>query len=267
MHIAQDQFRISIACFDGPLDLLLFLVRRAEVDIHNIPISQITDEYLEVLRHSATVDVEMAGEFLVMAATLIEIKSRALVPPELQVDNEQEQESEENNSDPKSDLIRQLLSFQRFRTASEHLESNRLSHALRYDISIGISTVPEVESEPSLELDDVHLLDLSDAYEHIASSIDFTRLGEHHVAFDDIPIELCQEDLIDRLQRNAEKKITLQSTFDGLLLAERVGMFLATLELVRLRQVSVFQEGADGSIMISLIDQSVTSDELSSEEE
>lgn len=266
MYIAQDQFRISLACFDGPLDLLLYLVRRAEVDVQNIPIAQITDEYLDVLRASAAVDVEMAGEFLVMAATLIEIKSRALVPPDQVAEDDQEQESPEDISDPKSELIRQLLSYQRFRTASELLETNRLSHALKFNVSIGISTIPEFAEEPTLELDDVHLLDLSDAYEHIASSIDFTRLGEHHVAFDDIPIELCQEDLLDRLQRNKESNITLQSTFVGLPLAERVGMFLATLELVRQRRVSVFQESADGSIVIALLEDPISDDELNSEE-
>jgi chromatin segregation and condensation protein Rec8/ScpA/Scc1 (kleisin family) len=80
MNMPQEQFRITIDAFDGPLDLLLYLVRRAEVDIHDIRISQITEEYLQVLRDGVSVDVEMAGEFLVMAATLIEIKSRSLVP-------------------------------------------------------------------------------------------------------------------------------------------------------------------------------------------
>ena len=132
MNPSQEQFRISIEAFDGPLDLLLYLVRRAEVDIHDIPISQITDEYLEILRVAASVDVEMAGDFLVMAATLIEIKSRSLVPPELMTEDEQHQDVEEMPTDPKGDLIRQLLAYQRFRTASEQLESMRLSFTNRF---------------------------------------------------------------------------------------------------------------------------------------
>jgi len=266
MHLPQEQFRISLEAFDGPLDLLLYLVRRAEVDIHDIPIAEITDDYLEILRHSASVDVEMAGEFLVMAATLIEIKSRSLVPPEQIEEDNQQDEAEDAPSDPKGDLIRQLLSYQRFRTASEQLEAKRLAFGLRFEAGVGILEVKDEEEEPSLELDDVHILDLSDAYEHIASSIDFTRIGEHHVAFDDIPIELCQEDLLDRLTRNAEKQITLQSTFEGLTQPERVGMFLATLELVRLRRVTVHQDDMLGSILVSLLEGDLTDGELNVEE-
>ncbi len=266
MSLPQEQFRISIDAFDGPLDLLLYLVRRAEVDIHDIPIAEITDEYLEILRLGASVDVEMAGEFLVMAATLIEIKSRSLVPPEQVAEDDEKHDAEDSNADPRGDLIRQLLAFQRFRTASEQLEVRRIAFSRRFEVSIGIFQLPDVEQEPTLELDDVHILDLSDAYEHIASAIDFTQLGEHHVAFDDIPIELCQEDLVDRLTRNHDKQLTLQSTFDGLALPERVGMFLATLELVRLRRVTVQQDKLDGSIVISLLESDVSPAELNSEE-
>ncbi len=266
MNMPQEQFRISLEAFDGPLDLLLYLVRRSEVDIHDIPIAKITDEYLEILRHSTSVDVEMAGEFLVMAATLIEIKSRSLVPQGQIVEDEVAQEEHDESHDPRGDLIRQLLAFQRFRTASEQLDERRSLFALRFEATIGIQKAKEITEEPSLELDDIHILDLSDAYEHIASAIDFTRLGEHHVAFDDIPIELCQEDLVDRLTRNTGKQLTLQSTFEGLTIPERVGMFLATLELVRLRRVTVQQDDQLGSITISLIEEEVTNDELNVEE-
>jgi len=266
MNLPQEQFRISIDAFDGPLDLLLYLVRRTEVDIHDIPIAQITDEYLEILRDAVSVDVEMAGEFLVMAATLIEIKSRSLVPPELAIEDDEQQEGSEDPTDPRRDLIRQLLAFQRFRTASEHLETMRLSCMNRFDVSIGIVKMPDIDEEPSLDLDDVHLLDLSDAYEFIASSIDFTRLGEHHIAFDDIPIELCQEDLLQQLRESSNKQITLQKTFQGLTITERVGMFLATLELVRMRRITVQQDDHQGHIMISLLDDEVTDDEQSVEE-
>jgi segregation and condensation protein A len=256
MPLPQEQFRISIDAFDGPLDLLLYLVRRAEVDIHDIPIATITEEYLEVLRQGASVDVEMAGEFLVMAATLIEIKSRSLVPPEQVQEDDVELGEDDANEDPRGDLIRQLLSYQRFRTASELLEARRNLFALRYEVLIGIPKQPVVHEEPSLELDDVHILDLSDAYEHIASAIDFTQLDGHHIAFDDVPIELCQEDLLDRLARSDEKKLTLQATFSGLSLQERVGMFLATLELVRVRKVTIQQtEEWDGAIIIILLDE------------
>ena len=231
MVLPQDQFRVSLEAFEGPLDLLLYLVRRTEVDIQDIEISRVTDDYLAVLNHASSIDIDLAGEFLVMAATLIEIKSRSLVPAE--------------------DLIRQLLAFQRIRTAGEGLDWQRQQFALRYRARVSIREVA-ANDEPSLELEDVHILDLADAYEHIASAIDFARLGAHHIEIDDTPVELCQEDLLDRLKRSPDGTITLNSTFEGLKAAERMGMFLATLELVRVGTVTVFQETQWSAITISI---------------
>ncbi|MHC4709519.1 MAG: segregation and condensation protein A [Planctomycetota bacterium] len=84
----QDEYQVKLDTFCGPLDLLLYLIRRAEVDIHDIPIAKITDQYLQVLRQVEHVDIEAAGEFLVMAATLMEAKSRTLMPPEAQIDED-----------------------------------------------------------------------------------------------------------------------------------------------------------------------------------
>ena len=89
---SQKDYRVTLEAFEGPLDLLLFLVRRAEVDLQDIPISEITDQYLDVLHHTRgdDVDIEQAGEFLVMAATLVEIKSRSLTPPETREGGDEE---------------------------------------------------------------------------------------------------------------------------------------------------------------------------------
>ena len=175
-------------------------------------------------------------------------------PPEIAAEDDEREIDTDDPIDPRGNLIRQLLAFQRFRTASEHLESMRLSFMNSFMVSVGIQKVPEMDEEPSLDLDDVHLLDLSDAYEFIASSIDFARLGEHHIAFDDIPIEICQEDLLQQLSQTNEKKLTLQTAFQGLSLTERVGMFLATLELVRIRRITVQQDDYQGHIMIALLE-------------
>jgi segregation and condensation protein A len=255
MSIQQEQFRISLDAFDGPLDLLLYLVRRAEVDIHDIPIATITDAYLTTLQQAATVDVEMAGEFLVMAATLVEIKSRSLVPPEDAVPEEGADSADDASGDPRSDLIRQLLAFQRYRTASEALDKRREEAMRRFPVRAAPGEQEETSPSEGIELDleDVHLMDLADAYEHIASAIDFGRLGEHRVEVDDTPIALCQEDLLDRLRREAGRRLTLQGTFTGLKAPERVGMFLATLELVRLQKVTVRQESRWGDIILELL--------------
>ncbi len=253
MSLHQEEFRVSLDAFDGPLDLLLYLVRRAEVDIHDISISAIADEYLQVLHDATNVDMEMAGEFLVMAATLVEIKSRSLVPAPKEGEEGLLEDAVGSEEDPRGDLIRQLLSFQRYRLAGEELEDRRVEYARRYPVRSG-SVVDEPQDQSiELELEDVHVMDLADAYEHIAAAIDFTRMGEHHVEVDDTPIALCQEDLIDRLQREPSRALTLQSTFEGLAQADRIGMFLATLELVRTCRVAVRQDTAWGEIHIELI--------------
>ena len=141
MTLPQEQFRVSNEAFDGPLDLLLYLVRRAEVDIHEIPIAQIADEYLAVLQQDSPVDVEMAGEFLVMAATLIEIKSRSLVPKEQLAEDDAAEKGEHDFQDSRGDLIRQLLVFQRIRYASEALDERRTAFGQRYNISLFCSRI------------------------------------------------------------------------------------------------------------------------------
>ena len=127
----QDDYEVRLSSFQGPLDLLLYLVRRAEVDIADIPIALITEQYFDLLKQIHRVDVELAGEFLVMAATLVEIKSRTLAPASAtgeSVGNDPRSET----IDPRSDLVRQLLAYQRFRTAAGTLERLRDESARRF---------------------------------------------------------------------------------------------------------------------------------------
>ena len=103
-----------------------------------------------------------------------------------------------------------------------------------------------------LELEDAHLFDLAEAYERIMESIDFGRLGDHKVEIDDTPIALHQEDLLDRLNRSSVRRLTLQEAFEGANIGQRIGLFMATLELVRLRRVTVVQPEIDSPIELAL---------------
>jgi len=262
----QDDYQVKLDAFCGPLDLLLYLIRRAEVDIQDIPIAQITEQYLALLKQVDEIDVEAAGEFLVLAAMLIEIKSRTLIPPEAVGEGEADDGSGAPSGaglDPRHELVQQLLSYQRYRIASEQLEQRRQMFMHRFPVRpFRVAEPKEDIEEFDLEIEDVHILDLHDAYEHIASSIDFTRMGDHTVEMDDTPIALHQEDLLDRLRRAVGCQMTLQEAFAGHSIVQRVGLFLATLELVRLRQVSVKQEDLLSEIAIEL-----TEDEESSARE
>lgn len=248
---SQKDYRVTLEAFEGPLDLLLFLVRRAEVDLQDIPIAEITDQYLDVLHHTSgeDVDIEQAGEFLVMAATLVEIKSRSLSPPERgEGDDGGELDA---GGDPRDELIRQLLAYQRIRAAADALEARKHEFARRYCTTIGFDRGIFPVVGDGLELEDVHLMDLSDAYERIASAIDFARIGDHVVELDDTPIALYEQDLVDQLGRRSGRSLSLQDAFAGRAPVQRVGMFLAVLELVRRFQVRFEQDG-DGPVALVL---------------
>ncbi|MCP3903231.1 MAG: segregation/condensation protein A [Planctomycetes bacterium] len=267
----QEEYRVRLDAFQGPLDLLLYLIRRAEVDINDIPVAEIAEQYLGLLRQVDAIDVELAGEFLVMAATLIELKSRTLMPPGAD-DGEGGEASIGGGvpgaADPRMELVQQLLAYQRFRMASEALDDRRLEFAHRFALRPARGDEPEADAyePPELELDDAHVMDLADAYERIMASIDFTRLGDHVVEMDDTPIALYQEDLLDRLGRATEHRLSLQDTFRGVGPSQRVGLFLATLELARLRRVTVIQEDLDREIEVVLVGDSDEATERRSDE-
>jgi segregation and condensation protein A len=169
-----------------------------------------------------------------MASTLMSIKARMMLPqPELEDDDEFSEE------DPRYELVQQLLAYQKYRVASEELEARRRAFAQRFPARparVKRELDEDETPEPvEIELEDAHVFDLSEAYERIIASIDLTRLGDHTVEIDDTPIALYQEDLIDRLSRAPERRLTLQQAFEGQNIGQRIGMFLATLELVSRR--------------------------------
>src|SRR5262245_51091505 len=112
----RDDYRVKLEIFEGPLDLLLYLIKKDEIDIYDIPISHITEQYLAYLELMQELDIAVAGDFLVMASTLIYIKSKMLLPPEPKVEGE-----EDLNEDPRAELIERLLEYQKFKSAAQML--------------------------------------------------------------------------------------------------------------------------------------------------
>lgn len=250
----QEDYEVRLSSFQGPLDLLLFLVRRAEVDISDIPIALITEQYFGFLKNIDRIDVELAGEFLVMAATLVEIKSRTLAPRTA----ESEPSSVEigrDSADPRFELVQQLLAYQKFRTAAGTLDRLRAMSARRYPGGShgGAITNDPTDGEFSVEIEDAHVLDLVESFERIMQSVDVSRLGDHRVEFDDTPISLHQADLVDRLSRASRRRLTMAQIFDGRAKSEMIGLFLALLELARQQQVAVKQDDADAPLEIELL--------------
>lgn len=268
--MTTEDYIVRLDRFEGPMDLLLHLIRKAEVDIHDIPIAAIADQYMRHLQGIEDIDIEQAGEFLVLAATLMEIKSRMISPPERPEGEEATTPGESPAGmaiDPRSELVQQLLAYKRFRDAADALDSARHDWERRYAAGpIGATEEPkEAESDDApVELDDLQLFDLVEAFARIIATVDLDRAirGAHEVAYDDTPIELHAEDLLDRLKRAESEsgvgaKIGLREALSGKSRGESIGMFLALLELIRRRAVTVRpnRERDDVEVVLVPVDQ------------
>jgi segregation and condensation protein A len=239
--------------YSGPLELLLYLIRRDEVDIKNIPIARITEQYLQHVELIRRVDMNLAGEFLVMAATLLEIKSRMLIPRQTTANPEDPNapSSVEDLTDPRYELVKQLLAYKEFKDAAADLRRRGQTEAARYP-----RAVPKPEGRAPLDIEDLDLFRLIDSFNAIMASVGHSAFG-HEVVYDDTPISLHQADILDRLTREKTegggKGITLQELFVGRAKkSEMIGLFLATLELIRQKKVAVEQTEVLGDLRIVL---------------
>lgn len=265
-------YRVQLDAYAGPLDLLLYLVKRHEIDLQDIPMAKLTEQYLDHLKviqnlpqdvpGSVTMDVDRAGEFLVMAATLVEIKS-ALLMPRLEAEQAEDGDdpTEDASVDPRFELVQQLLAYKRYKDASMALDERRSEWDVRFPAGAKPpkppAASPEDEAQDSakpidLDLDDVNVMDLCAAFGRMLDAIGFT--GDHEVTYDDTPISLHADDIADRLERDGGLDgMTLRQLFVGRKSrSEMIGLFLATLELVRQRRVQVVQDTTGGDIKLQL---------------
>ncbi|MDX2131057.1 MAG: segregation/condensation protein A [Planctomycetota bacterium] len=261
-----DEYKVRLDAFEGPLDLLLFLIKRDEVDIHDIPIARVAEQYLSFLTalretSPARLDIDVAGEFLVMAATLMEIKSRVLAKDRPgQAPAGPGDAPPPSQDDPRADLVRQLIEYKRFRDAGDALERRGEEWRRRAGIT-GVDVPDEslraaLAQAEDLDLDDLSIMDLADAFARIAESVNFERLGDHEVTYDDTPIEVHAEEILARVTAPdagdapaGRPGVALASLFEGRTRGEMIGLFLALLELVRTRRAGVRQDEHSGIVV------------------
>ncbi len=234
-------YRVALDVYDGPLDLLLYLIRREEVDIYDIPIARMTKQYLQYLELLKELDPDAISEFLVLAATLMEIKSRTLLP------RAPEEEADGDNADPRLELVRQLLEYKKFKDAARRLNQCAADEALRFP------RVPTVPPQPTdeMDLDSVDIWDLFDTFNRLLEQTG-KQQAVHTVGIDDTPIALHAEDMLDSLERAGGAQ-PFEDIFAGRTRAEMIGLFLALLELIRKHRIRVTQERATGPIWINLL--------------
>jgi len=219
-------YRVNLDVFAGPLDLLLYLVRKEEVDIYDIPIAKVTEQYVKYVEILKQFDIDVAGDFLVMAATLMEIKSAMLLP---RVQPE-EMGEEETGGDPRTELIRQLLEYKKFKDAANLLQAAAEERKERLGRPTSLIDRLEPEAEPEVDMDQVSVWDLLEAFDAVCKAIG-THTYNGHIQ-DDTPIDLYQIELLHRLQ--SEGPLTFERVFESrpnrLVM---VGLFLGLLELIR----------------------------------
>jgi len=237
-------YRVELDIYNGPLDLLLFLIRREEVDIQDIPISRITEQYIHYLELLKQVDPNLVGDFLVMASTLMEIKSRTLLPTPPVIEQE-----EEDLTDPRLELVRQLLAYKTYKDAARQLDAARQIQALKFPRH-PVRDLPG-DSADDVELDEVQIWDLLEAFEQVLEATG-RRSQKHEVVYDDTPLALHAADIIDSLERAGGGHV-FQRLFEGRTKSQMIGLFLALLELLRQRRVRAVQPGGYGPIELRLI--------------
>ena len=227
---------VQLEIFEGPLDLLLHLIKKNEVSITDIPIATITEQYLATLEVLQSLNLDVAGEFLVMAATLIYIKSRMLLPV---TDGE---DDEEEGADPRAELVRRLLEYQRFKDAADQLEQREI---LTRDVFVR-SAAP-ADDIPAPAFREVSVFELLTALKRVLDRLPKDTV--HEVLLDKITVREKMAFLLGHL-RNGQK-ILFESLFAQVKSRmEVVVTFLAMLELVKIRVIRIFQEEATGPIQI-----------------
>jgi segregation and condensation protein A len=248
------EYRVELDVYHGPLDLLLYLIKRDELDIYDIPIARITDTYLSYMhmlremKDREGLDINVAGEFLVMAATLMEIKSAMLLPKAPAVEKGEGTSAAQDLADPRYELVQQLLEYKRIKDAATLLERKHHEHESRFPRYPALREA-DANEPPPVDLDEVQIWDLLTAFDRLMKEVGTRKPRYHEVTYDDTPIDLHAADIEDRLKR--EGKLTLRQLIVGRKSrSEMVGVFLALLELIREKKILVEQTETLGDVQI-----------------
>lgn len=238
--VLDADYRIKLQAFEGPLDLLLFLIRKNELDIYDIPIEQVTRQYLDAIFAMQELDLELAGEFFVMAATLMEIKSRMLLPKDLQAVDPGAMDEEE--MDPRWELVHQLIQYRKFKEAAARL--GELAVEQQDMIARYVSALSTRGERPLQHADRIELWNVFNiVLRRLAEKLVVGEIHDEQVTVSD-----QMEMLLARLQ--TQPKFAFSELFTSTVsLRMLVATFLAVLELTRLKRMRVRQDAAFSDIL------------------
>jgi len=235
------EYKIKFEVFEGPLDLLLYLIKKEEVDIYEVNLTQLATQFIEYIDLMRMLDLELAGEFLVMASTLMYIKSRELLPVEQQVQTE----GEDDGEDPRWELIRQLVEYKKFKDAAAQLSKREDEQA---NIFTRQSPDAGIEADNDVPLAEVSIFDLINAFNEVLKKAS-AREDFHEILEERFTVSDKIEEILYTL-RDRSEMIFSELFANAGSRAEVVVTFLALLELIRMKRLKVLQAEAFGEIRV-----------------
>ena len=239
MDLIKDDYKVSLEVFEGPLDLLLYLIKKDEVDIYDIPIGLITDQYMEYLQLMKVLDLNIAGDFIVMSATLMLIKSRMLLPVE-----DRREMDEEDEEDPRWDLVRQLVEYKKFKDAADHLEELEMHMENVFGRE---SEHVELGAPPDVDLRDASIFDLISSLNEALGRVKEEDLQE--IFAEEYTVSQKVTYIVENLR--IVKRLSITDLFTGMVSRQEiVCTFLAVLELIKLNRIAAVQDDHFGAIVV-----------------
>jgi len=239
MELIKDDYKVLLEVFEGPLDLLLYLIKKDEVDIYDIPIGRITDQYMEYLGLMKVLDLNIAGDFIVMSATLMLIKSRMLLPVEDRKDDQEEEEE-----DPRWDLVRQLVEYKKFKDAADHLEDLELHMENVFGRE---SDHVELGAAPDIDMRDASIFDLIASLNEALGRVQEEDLQEIFAEEHTVGQKVTY--IVENLK--IASRICISDLFGGMTSRQEiVCTFLAVLELMKLGKIACVQDDHFSDIVV-----------------
>lgn len=245
----RDAFRIALPNFEGPLDLLLHLIREHKVDILDIPMALITEKYLAHLELMRVIDLDIAGEFLVMASTLLHLKSRMLLPREEAVAGQAESDLKIEERDPRAELVRRLLEYQKYRAAADELAKNPILDRDTFPRRVAVEEVPLDDDEIGLR--EISVYKLIEALDQVLKTLEPTK--QHEVTREHLSLSVAMYRIADRIRAEGKGHgIHFLHLFEGIRVrGDVIITFLALLEMCKLKLLRVLQKEDADDIFIT----------------
>lgn len=235
--ISRDEIKLELGAFAGPLDLLLYLIRQERANIFDIPIARITDEYLKYIRLMKSLDISLAGDFLVMAATLIEIKSKMLLPREIFADTEEDAE------DPRKELVDRLLEYEKFKSAAQMLYE-------KTTVEAAVFTRGKTETDENNQEINVSVFDLLNVFQKTLAR----RKVEFQMEIEREEMSLAEMIKMMKQRIFQDRELNLLEFFASVKnRSELILAFIAVLEIVRTESVKLIQDKTFGEIILTKI--------------